>query len=291
MNVTVLTEVTAAVSAIAERIGASVVALRGGGRGTGVVVGVGHVATNAHNVRGETVEVRFADGRTATGQVAGFDVDADLAVVDVDTGDAPAIAFADAPPTPGTVVFALAPGRITVGFVSSVSQSFRGPRGRRISEAIEHTAPLMRGSSGGPIVDAEGRLLGINTHRRGGGFYLALPATAELRSALDTLGRGEMQPPVRLGIAVAPSHVARRLRSAVGLAERDGLLVRDVDDAGTAGAAGVRRGDLIVRAGGRDIGSSDDLFALLDDEPGTLTLTVVRGDDEVELEVTLGGAS
>jgi serine protease Do len=96
---------------------------------------------------------------------------------------------------------------------------------------------------------------------------------------------------VRLGIAVAPSHVARRLRSAVGLAERDGLLVRDVDDAGAAGAAGVRRGDLIVRAGGRDIGSSDDLFALLDDEPETLTLTVVRGDGEVELEVTLGGAS
>ncbi|MBW3664377.1 MAG: S1C family serine protease [Actinobacteria bacterium] len=286
---TVLQEVTATVSAIADRIGASVVALRGGGRGSGVVVAEGRVATNAHNIRGETVEVRFADGRVVTGQVAGFDVDADLAVVTVDTGAAPPIAFADASPAPGTVVFALAPNRITVGFVSSVSQSFRGPRGRRISEAIEHTAPLVRGSSGGPIVDADGRLLGINTHRRGGGFYLALPASADLRSALERLGRGDAEPPVRLGIAVAPPHVAHRLRSAVGLTERDGLLVRDVDEAGAAAAAGVRRGDLIVGAGGRDVGSSDDLFALLDDAPRELSLTLVRGDEEVELTVTLGG--
>ena len=66
--------------------------------------------------------------------------------------------------------------RVTFGTVSSLGRNFRGPRGRLITDGIEHTAPLGRGSSGGPLVDPEGRLLGINTHRPGDGLYLALPA-------------------------------------------------------------------------------------------------------------------
>lgn len=288
---TVLDEVAVAAGRVAGEVGAAVVALRGGGRGTGVVIGDGRVATNAHNLRSDEVEVRFADGRRAPGRVVGVDVDADLGVIEVDTAGAPAVTWADEGPAPGAVVFALAPGRITVGFVSSVDQSFRGPRGRRIADAIEHTAPLVRGSSGGPVVDGQGRLLGINTHRRGGGFYLAVRASAALRDALERLGKGEAEPPVRLGIAVAPAHVARRLRSAVGLPERDGLLVRDVDDDGPAAGAGVQRGDLIVAAAGRAIGSSDDLFALLDEAGDDLAITVVRGTDEVELTVAFGGGA
>src|SRR5581483_11219675 len=84
-------------------------------------------------------------------------------------------------PQIGRAVLALAnPGgrglRVTPGFVSSASRGFRGPRGRRITGAIEHTAPLPRGSSGGPLVDLEGRLLGINSIRVDGGLILAIPA-------------------------------------------------------------------------------------------------------------------
>ena len=71
---------------------------------------------------------------------------------------------------------------MTSGFVSGVERTFRGPRGRRISGSLEHTAPLLPGSSGGPVLDAGGQLLGINTHRLGEGFYLAVPADEELRS-------------------------------------------------------------------------------------------------------------
>ena len=83
----------------------------------------------------------------------------------------------------GTPVVALAnPGgrglRATLGFVASAGRSFRGPRGRRIGGAIEHTAPLPRGSVGGPLVDLDGRLLGINAMRLDGGLILAVPATA-----------------------------------------------------------------------------------------------------------------
>ena len=68
--------------------------------------------------------------------------------------------------------------RVTFGFVSGTGRSFRGPRGRRVAGAVEHTAPLMPGSSGGPVVDLAGNLLGINTNRLGNGFYLAIAADA-----------------------------------------------------------------------------------------------------------------
>ena len=107
--------------------------------------------------------------------------------------------------------------RVSFGTVSGVGRTFRGPRGRRIAGALEHTAPLGRGSSGGPLVDAEGRLVGINTHRLGEGFYLALPAGAALKTRVDALARGESASRVQLGVGLAPSHVARRLRRSVGL--------------------------------------------------------------------------
>ena len=80
---------------------------------------------------------------------------------------------------------------MTLGFVTGVERSFRGPRGRRITGSIEHDAPLLPGSSGGPIVSAEGKLLGVNTNRLGEGFYLAIPADENLRTRVDSLARGE----------------------------------------------------------------------------------------------------
>ena len=85
---------------------------------------------------------------------------------------------------------------------------------------------LAPGSSGGALLDTTGNLVGINTNRIGEGFYLALPADAALRERIEALGRGESPEPTRLGVAVAPAHVARRMRRAVGLPERDGVLVR-----------------------------------------------------------------
>ena len=202
------------------------------GVGSGIVVGKDQVLTNAHNVRSEEVDVTFLDGRTATGRVAGADVDNDVAVISVETGDLPAIEWTtDGVPQLGTPVFALAnPGgrglRVTLGFITGVERSFRGPRGHRITGSVEHDAPLLPGSSGGPIVNAEGRLLGLNTNRLGEGFYLAIPADQALRGRVDALARGESTERVRLGIGVAPMHVARRMRRAVGLPDADGLLVR-----------------------------------------------------------------
>ena len=290
----VLAELSSSVASVAERVGPSVVGLgRGWGRGSGVVIDDGVVLTNAHNLRGDEVTVTFADGRRETGSVVGVDVDADVAAVAVDTGDVPALEWAEGDPPPiGAVVFALAdPGgrglRATLGFVASVGRSFRGPRGRRIRGTIEHTAPLPRGSSGGPLVDADGRLLGINAVRMDGGLILALPADESLRRRVDTLARGESPRRAHLGVAIAPPHVARRLRRSVGLPERDGLLVRAVEDGSPADAAGIERGDLIIATGGTPVTRLDDIHAALDTEDDELTLGLVRGTEEREVTVQL----
>lgn len=280
----VLSELQEAVAAVAVAVGPSVVGIGSRLRGSGVVIADGRVLTNAHNLRGAEVTVRFADGRTVRGAVKGVDWDGDLAVVEVDTDGAPAVAWGGGGVTIGSAVFAAAATpagsvRVSFGFVSSVARAFRGPGGRRISGSVEHTAPLAPGSSGSPLLDADGALVGVNTNRVGEGFYLALPADDTLRARVDALARGESRERPRLGIAVAPAHVARRLRRSVGLPERAGVLVRGVEPGSPADAAGIREGDLIVAAGGAPTADVDDLHEALG-AGLPLEITLVRGSDE-----------
>jgi serine protease Do len=257
------------------------------------VLGEARVLTNAHNIRGSEVTVTFADGRTTEGTVAGHDVDGDLAVVQADTGQAAALPWGTAEPAVGMPVFALAnPGgrglRVTFGTVSGIDRSFRGPRGLRITGSLEHTAPLLPGSSGGPVLDAAGHLLGINTNRLGEGFYLAIPADEELRRRVDALARGESARPPQLGITITPGHMARRMRRAVGLPDAEGILIRDVAEDSPAARAGLAPGDLIVTAAGQPVRSVDDLSGALRAATGTIELTVLRGTDERTIQVTFG---
>jgi serine protease Do len=293
---TIFDEIQASISRLADEAGSSVVGIgQRWGAGSGIVLGAGKVLTNAHNVRGSQVTVTFADGRTAEGTVAGTDIDGDLAVIDTDTGQAPALTWATAAAAIGLPVFALSnPGgrglRVTFGTVSGIDRSFRGPRGMRITGSLEHTSPLLPGSSGGPVLDASGQLLGINTNRLGEGFYLAIPADAALRGRIDALGRGESVQRPQLGVAITPGHLARRMRRAVGLPDAEGLLVRDVAEDSPAARAGLASGDLIVTVAGQPVHRVDDLFgALRSAAPGgTLVMTVLRGTDERTIQVTFG---
>lgn len=286
-----LDELQSTVTTLAERAGSAIVGIGRHQRGSGIVIGEGHVLTNAHNLRGEEVTVTFAGGRRSRGTVTGVDADGDLAVIAVDTaGTSPVEWGSGDGPVVGTPVFGAAAAdgagtRITFGLVSAVSRAFRGPGGRRIAGSIEHTAPLAPGSSGGALLDTGGRLVGINTNRIGDGFYLALPADAALRERVEALGRGEAPSRLRLGVAVAPSHVARRLRRSVGLPDRSGVLVRDVEAGGLGAEAGIRGGDLIVAVGGRDTADADDLFDALGGASVPFDVTVVRGADELTLTV------
>jgi serine protease Do len=290
-------ELQSAIIAVAERVGPSIVGIGSRQRGSGVILGHGRVLTNAHNVRGDEVTVTFADGRSTRGQLAGADWDGDLAVINVDTSGAPPLQWADgAAATVGSVVYGAAatPGggtRVTFGTVSAIARAFRGPGGRKIAGSVEHTAPLASGSSGGALLDSGGRFLGLNTNRLGEGFYLALPADATLRERIDALGRGESPSRRRLGVAVAPAHVARRLRRSVGLPERDGLLVRGVEDGSDAAKAGIQEGDLIVEVAGKPITDADGLLEALAAASTPFEVKVIRGLEERTVSVGSGEAT
>jgi serine protease Do len=290
----------ATIERLARERGPAVVGVGRGWRvGTGTVVAPDRVLMSAHRVGPDGATVTFADERRVTGELVAADRELDLAVVAAETGDVQPLEWADdGQPAIGKPVVALGnPGgrglRATLGFVASAERSFRGPRGRRISGAVEHTAPLPRGSAGGPLLDTDGALLGINALRLEGGLIIALGAGGGLREVVEHLARGEEPERPFLGVAVAPPRVARRMRQAVGLPERDGVLVRDVEDGSAAARAGVARGDLIVAIGGRDVEGIDSLHRALDEAAGNggLPLTVVRGTEEHELEVDFGGAT
>ena len=289
-----LDELSTTIRTVHEAAAPAVVGIGRHLRGSGVVIAPGRVLTNAHTLRGDEVTVTFRDGRSIVGRVAGVDPEGDLAVIEADTDGATALAWAERDPGIGDVVFGLAAtgggaARITIGAISAVEQTFRGPGGSRIGGSLEHTAPLASGSSGGPLVDANGQLVAINTNRIAEGFYLARPADAGFRERVDALTRGESVSRPRLGIAVAPSAVARRLRRSVGLSERDGLLVRGVEDGSPADRAGIREGDLLVGAGGTTLTDAESLAAALAESGLPIELRIVRGDEE--RAVSVGGTT
>ena len=290
----VLEELETATAAVADRVGPAVVGIgHGWGMGSGVVVADGVVLTNAHNVSDPGVTLIFADGRSVAGQVSGHDIDGDVATIAVDTSGVTPVEWAEAPARVGASVFALAnPGgrglRVTLGSVASVGRTFRGPRGRRVTGNVEHTAPMVKGSSGGPLVDASGRLVGLNTNRLGEGFYAALPADEDLRRRVDALSRGESPVRPHLGVGLVPGRAARHIRRAAGLPDRDGVLIQEVEDGSPAAHAGLRRGDLIVAAGGSPVTTIDDLYQAVDGlgAGDSLALSVVRGAEELSVSVS-----
>lgn len=286
-----LEEISEAIRRAAEGVGASVVGVDR--HGTGLVVERGTVVTNAHNLRGPELAVQLPDGTRQSGRVRAVDVEGDLAVLEVETGSTPAVSLESTSPSLGDVVVALANPRgrgvrATVGTISSIGRSFRGPRGRRIAGGLEHTAPLGRGSSGGPLVSVEGKVIGLNTHRLQDGFYMAMPTDADLISRLGRLARGEELHRHRLGVAIAPPPVARHLRSAAGLPEADGLLVRHVEEDGPGARAGLRRGDVLTTAADRPLTSVEDLYSALSEATDSLVLGLVRATEEMSLTIVFG---
>ena len=264
-----------AIEDIAARIGPSVVGLQEGSRGgSGVLVAPGIVATLARNVHGDDLTLVTGDGATHDATVLGIDPSVDLAVLRTGA-TAPFAAWSTAaePPRLGVKVYALAdPGgrglRVTSGSVASAPRGVRGPAGRLIPDAVEHTAPLPRGAGGGPLVDRSGAIVGLNALRRAGGLLLAWPATA-LRDRAIALAAGERTAPRRLGVALVGARQTGRMRAAVGLDPVDGLLVR-----------GVQEGSAAVRPD-HDVAAGD----------GALELEVLRGSDRVTLRVEGASAS
>jgi serine protease Do len=289
------TELSTSARSILTQLGDAVVTIGQDGRGTGLVIATGKVLTNAHNLRDRSTSVTFADGRSVQGVIAGADADGDLVVLDVDTATVTPATWAEQTPAAGDVVFAVSRGghqsRISFGMVTSSDLAFQGPRGRKVEGGVEHTAPLARGSSGGPLVDAAGHVVGVNTHRVGRGFYVARPVDSSLRSRIEDLSAGKSVARPHLGVALAPAAVAAKLRKSVGLPERDGLLVRAVEADSPAAKAGIAEGDLLVAVGDTALSSIDALYNALSDAGDEIAVAVVRGTQERVVTVSFATES
>ncbi len=213
-------------------------------------------------------------------------------MLEADTGDAAAMAWPDADPRPRSATASSpSPG-------PRVARS-TPPAARWPPSASDCAAPAAasatRASSTPPRCRAAlaaarcstrtARLLGFTSARLDGGFLLAQPATIALRRHLDDLAEGRAGAVRTLGVAIAHPRAARRLRRAVGLPERDGLLLQDVADASAAATAGLESGDLLVAAGDAPLTSVDALLAAIDATGGDLALRVVRGADERDVLV------
>src|SRR5438309_820289 len=190
----------------------------------------------------------------------------------------------------GQVVVALGqPGelQVTIGIVSGLSGSFRSWRGGQVERLIQTTAELLPGFSGGPLVDADGRVIGINSWNFGRGVSRAVPLETADRVAESLRTHGRIRR-AYLGLGAQPVRLSERLAQQLG--QESGLLVVTVEAGGPAQTAGLLQGDTIVTLDGDPVRHLDELFSKLGTvEVGSAhQLAVVRAGERKDVAVTVG---
>jgi S1-C subfamily serine protease len=271
-----------------------------GGAGSGALIAPdGYVLTNSHVVHGaEAIQVSLTDGRELPATLVGEDPATDLAVIRVVQGAAldslPYAQFGDSEALRvGQLAIAIGnpfgfQSTVTTGVVSALGRGMRSQDGRLIDNIVQHTAPLNPGNSGGPLVDWQGRIVGINTAiiMMAQGIGFAIPANTAKWVISQLLSNGRVRRGY-LGIAGGQRPLDRRLVRFHGLAESQAVEVHSVESRGPAQAAGLRQGDLIVAINGKAVRTVDDLHRFLSDWPigQAAELTVVRGKELTRLAI------
>jgi serine protease Do len=279
------TETEAMIIRVASQASPAVVSVsRAGGLGSGVFIRRdGVLLTNAHVVGAErTVQVDLADGRQLRGDVAGSDPGLDIAVVRVPINDAPVAPLGDSDRLQ-VGQFAIAIGNplglertVTVGVISAVNRS---PRGLPLDGLIQTDAAINPGNSGGPLLDSDGRVIGINSIvLRGEGaeaLGFAIPINLASNVAQQVLTTGHV---THAFLGIAYGDIEPELARQFGLPVQQGIIVTQVVPDSPAARAGIRPRDIITRIGETPIASGGDLRrALRSLGPGAaVQLTVVR---------------
>jgi serine protease Do len=260
------------------------VAVRGGS-GSGVIIRRdGVILTNAHVVRNATeVDVGLADGRRVSGRVLGRDPAVDVAVVRIQATDLPAAPLADSDRLEvGQTTIAIGnpiglDRTVTTGIVSAVNRS---PRGFELGGLIQTDAAINPGNSGGPLLDSQGRVIGINTvivqGTTGLGFAIPINLARDIAEQVLTTGRIR-----RTVLGIVPDDLSPELAQQYGLPVREGVIVRQVDPGSPAARAGLQMADIITQIDEQRVTTSGDLRRILRSRrPGDLVrLTVVRVPD------------
>jgi S1-C subfamily serine protease len=302
-----------AVVGVVERTGPAVVSISVGaagradefepmGAGSGFVITPdGYIVTNSHVVQdAPRIDVTFMNGDRRKAALVGLDESTDLAVVCVDASGLP---FASLGESAGLRVgqLVIAAGNpygfqstVSTGVVSALGRSLRTRQGRLIENIIQHTAPLNPGSSGGPLLDSRGRVIGINTAiiAQAQGIGFAIPADTARTVVAQLITKGKVTRSY-LGIVGLRRPLDRRFVRYYKLEKDHAVEIVSVAANAPAAEAGLRRGDIVVAMGGAAVGSVDEIFRVLADWPVGKPVTVgfLRGKDLKEIAVTPREAS
>jgi S1-C subfamily serine protease len=248
------------------------------------------------------VRVVFADGMESDGRVVGTDGVTDLAVVRVDRSGLPAVAIRTELPRAGETALAIGSplgfeNTVTQGIISGIGRQIPGSvtGGRPLVDLIQTDAPISPGNSGGALIDAQGRLVGINEAYippSAGAVSLgfAIPSSTVVDVADQLLATGTVAHPF-LGVALAT--LTADLARSLGMSVTEGALIRQVQPGSPAEQAGLRSGDVITRFDDTAVGTVGDVYAALRqaDPGGTATLEIHRNGEAVQVRVTLGSLS
>jgi len=256
----------------------------------GVVVTADHVLETD-----EGITVMLPDGKTVPAQLAGRDPGTDLAILRVQASGMSGADMADpAEVKVGNLVLAVGrPGEgdpmASIGIISAITGPWRTWRGGMLEKLILTDVTLYPGFSGGALVDASGRVAGLNTSLLARGISAALPVDTLQRVVQAILTQGKVKRGY-LGVSTQAVPLPAALSQGLGLSQKSGLLVISVEPGGPAEKGGLMLGDLLVGLGGRPVEDTDDLQTLLGgDRVGQATpVRVIRGGQVQDLNVTIG---
>jgi serine protease Do len=246
------------------------------------------VLTNHHVVAGTGGRpvVHFEDGRQLTGQVVAQNPSLDLAMLQLEADDLPALPVGDSTRLRvGDLVYAVGHpwGHryvLTSGIVSGLGRT-AALRGGRQADYIRSDVPLAPGNSGGPLLNAAGEIVGINSMIFGGDLSVAVPSHV----AVDWLATAGKQ--AYLGVGVRP--VRFNVRTPMGAGTLKGALVTALDPAGPASRGGIRAGDALLAVAGEPVGDTASLKRALSlgSSNGTTEVTLLRDGQELTVDVPL----
>jgi serine protease Do len=290
---------------VVEQLAPSVVTVRVGddGLGSGVVFRSDVILTNEHVVADATeVDIEYADGTSSPGTVLATDRITDLALVRTARTGLPVPEYRTDLPRPGDAVLAIGSplgfeNSVTAGIVSGLNRQIPGSAGlrRALVDLIQVDAPISPGNSGGALLDAQGRVIGINEAYippAAGAVSLgfAIPAGTAVDVADQLLADGVATHPF-LGVSLG--RVTPQIRDRLGVAADQGALVLAVTPDGPAASAGLSPGDVVTSFGDRDVAGVEDLLAALRGaEPGDeVPVGVVRGGEQTTATVTVGSVT
>jgi len=285
-------------AAAAERVGGSVVAVhaRRWMPTSGIEWKKGVIVTVHHGVqRDEDIKVLLPGGRAVSATLAGRDPSTDIAVLRIEDGSSGAPQLGDSTSLRlGHLVLALGRTRrgdlvASSGIIGGISGEWRSRHGGQIDQHIRLDLALYPGFSGGPLLNARGEVVGINTRGFGHGRAVTVPVATVNRVVEELLEKGHIARPY-LGIAIQPVEVPENMRLKLPAETRAGLLVMRAENGGPAEKAGVLLGDVLFELGGKTVEHVDAIQdSLATAKVGdVLRIRVIRAGEIKTVSITLG---